>query len=148
MKYYANNRGSVSRLAMNLSTTPLDQAPPVLAAIYSQGLMRPEWQLRLMAWFGMRMRRMTPFQAYLVIFHTFLQKDREVVREALTGVVRHCLRGTDLEDEDSVGGWSQREIDLLTSKVTFSNDADVELDDLATVLGRLEGVVPTPKQVI
>jgi len=34
--------------------------------------------------------------------------------------IGHLLTGKDLEDPKSAGGWSQREVDLLLSRVKFS----------------------------
>lgn len=128
-QYRANDPMSVARIARNLATTPKDAYPQVLGALYYHELMTPvadgglKWVARQM----LRLLRWRLGKRGFVAFVAKMQaKDDRMVSVWMAEVISHCLHGRDTHDLNAVGGWSQAEIDLLTSELKFSRDADEE----------------------
>ena len=49
-------------------------------------------------------------------FYMVNEIDPTIITDFIDSSAEHAISGNDTEDEDSVGGWSQREIDLLVTK--------------------------------
>ena len=129
-RYRANDFASVAALAHNLNTTPPEAYPQALGLIYFHRLMTPAvraWPLDWIAQAMVNLLRWRLGKPGLQMLVAKMQKrDPDMVRRWMAEAVDHCMNGSDLEDEGSIGGWSQREIDLLVADLTFSRDADEE----------------------
>ena len=60
-------------------------------------------------------RRLMP--ARLAFFDAMARMQPDALNETLNQILDHMLRGTDREDKDSVGGWSQRELDMFVGTI-------------------------------
>lgn len=77
------------------------------------GLMRTHWWVKLCFWI---IEKCDKFRSGArAEFFRKIHQDTNVGGESLQQLVDHILTGKDTEDKDSVGGFSQREIDLLVS---------------------------------
>ena len=119
MRYDATKTEDVTRLAMNFATTPSSDYWRVLGHVYDLGLMRFRGPL---GWV-LRLSRLKGNAGVFQFFKILQDRFPDVVKDCMLATIDHMVVGTDKSDNRSVGGWSQREIDLLTSKVNFSNDA-------------------------
>jgi hypothetical protein len=90
----------------------------VLGHIYANGLMRfrgpTHWALKLARLKG----EVGVFQFFKILQGRF----PATVKDCMLSTIEHVVTGTDTTNAKSFGGWSQRERDLLCSKVSFSAD--------------------------
>lgn len=127
MRYLASSRESVSRLAMNLSTVrSVKERAAILAVLDELRLFRSPWLLRTGARVLARVRGGSPTKWQAAALERVGGQSPAALADMWEQLIRHCLRGHDREDDDSVGGWSQRELDLLASRVTFHADKELE----------------------
>lgn len=118
MEIKANSKEDIRKLAEAFRTIPREQYWIIMAKVH---------QLRLMKFtgcVGFLFKYMIKFRGEESIFFFFNRLDKiypKAVEEALYETIRHIVNGKDVQDEDSIGGWSQREIDLLLSSVNFSS---------------------------
>lgn len=122
----ADRREDVIRLARCFDTAATTNYPALLAFIHDAGLMRfPLGAVSPLVW----LVRKTRGRAGLMAFFQHLQRRRpDLLSAAIRETAEHVGWGIDLEDETSVGGWSQREIDLFQATVQFT-DLTPECED-------------------
>lgn len=104
----ATNYDSILNFAVEISRRR-DYSPRLCAAIYLYGLMKVdnfliEWALQ----------RLEKKRGTTELYWSYSSKIRTGFIDALIG---HMLHGKDLEDEHSVGGFSQRELNILENIV-------------------------------
>ena len=117
-RYDATSKADMARLAKNLATTPGPDYWMVLGHIYDLGLMKFRGP---MAW-ALRLSRLKGKTGVFQFFKILQDRFPDVVKDCMLSPIEHALTGTDSENPSSFGGWSQREVDLLTARVSFSND--------------------------
>lgn len=117
MEIKANSKEDLKLLAKAFHTTPRRKYSLLIAKVYQLELMK----FRGFNDFLFKILKKVRGDAGIFSFFNLLDKTYpKVVEEMLHETIRHIVNGKDLEDEYSEGGWSQREIDLLLSKVNFS----------------------------
>lgn len=117
-KIDATKREDVLLLAQCLQTTPVAEWWKLLGAVHDLGLMRfGQWPMRAALWLVRRVRGTAGVMAF---FKHLQDRSPEQVGEMMGQTVGHLMSGRDAEDPKSAGGWSQREVDLLLSRVKFS----------------------------
>lgn len=115
----ASNPHDVWRLGLAIMNTSDRHKPDLLAALHHLGLMKAEGGIFRISLAVVGTMKGRPG---LLAFFRHLQKRKPSVIDAMIAqTVYHAVHGNDREDADSMGGWSQREIDLLLAHVTFSN---------------------------
>lgn len=107
--YRASSREDVAALSVAMRGLPDDDKLRGLVIAHATGLMLPRGILRLGLWLvGLRGgARKALFLAELY------RRDAAGALTLWDQTCSHVLNGKDREDADSVGGWSQREIDLF-----------------------------------
>lgn len=119
MRYDASKKEDVARLAHNFATTPSSDYWKVLGHVHDLGLMRFRGINRPLVWI---LRKVRGTAGVLALFRILDQCLPGSMNEMMLDTIKHMLTGKDREDPNSFGGWSQREIDALTSRVKFSAD--------------------------
>jgi hypothetical protein len=118
MEIKANSEEDLKLLAKAFLTTPRETYWVLMAKVHQLGLMRFRGFNKILLELLKKIRG----EEYIFYFFNLLDKVYpKGVEEALYETARHIVNGKDTEDEDSVGGWSQREIDLLLSTINFSS---------------------------
>jgi hypothetical protein len=108
----ANSEASILFFKETLRTFPDSKLPSLMAVICGLGLMRPR------GWFRMAVKviswrhREPKHAAYLRMF-IMGERGLNLAKEIRAQTVQHILQGRDTEDADSVGGFSQREINII-----------------------------------
>jgi hypothetical protein len=115
MIYRASDRDDLRRLANDIRDVPGPNRPTLVAAINAAGLMKGPLWWRLAARLVQLRHWCSLFDAYYRIYRAPHPKAPQVVDALLDDTARHAQFGDDREDEDSVGGFSQREIDILAT---------------------------------
>jgi len=119
MRYDATKKDDVARLAHNFATTPSDDYWKVLGHVHDLGLMRFRGINGPLVWI---LRKVRGTAGVLALFRILDQRVTGSMSEMMRETIMHMLTGKDREDPNSFGGWSQREIDALTARVSFSTD--------------------------
>lgn len=115
-KIDATSTEDVRLLATCIMTVPQEDKWKVIGKIVELGLMKFRgitfaiWLLR--KWKG-------PAGIYQ-FFKIVSEKHPKTLDIWVEDTIRHIVNGKDTIDPASVGGWSQKEIDLLLDNVTFS----------------------------
>jgi hypothetical protein len=125
-RYNATRRVDVVRLARNISSVPESARWKVLGHVFSMGLMRPhplDLLMRTALWVA---RKKLGDRGAHEFFRLMQVREPKAVMAWIDLTAEHVLHGRDREDELSVGGWSQREMDLFCSKVQFLQDVKME----------------------
>lgn len=124
-KIKANSIEDIRLLASCFLTIPQENKWIVMARVYELGLMNFKgitgWLVRLLR----------KYKEGVGVFHLFNYLNKSNPKEidkCIEDTIYHIVKGEDDEDSDSVGGWSQREIDLILSRVHFSLLKDEEND--------------------
>ncbi len=112
MEYKANSHSDLSALSVAMCSKP-DWF--VLAHVHDLGLMRCRQQP--LAMMISLVRRLRGTGGMLALFLNLKQRSPDVVTMWFADTLNHLHLGKDTEDTDSVGGWSQREIDLLCERI-------------------------------
>lgn len=115
----AHSRDDVNLLADAILDAPSTYTAALLAHVVDMRLMKLDFggpitnaMVAVIRWRGV---------AHLAaLFRKLMAKDALAVVQAKLAVVAHCRHGHDFEDLHSAGGWSQREIDLLQSRIKFT----------------------------
>lgn len=109
--YRANNFGDLSALSIRLCSLPSWVA---LGAVHDLGLMKmpPPWGVML--WL---IRKLRGSQGVTNFFWHMSQRSPDQVNAWVAQMLQHLHFGKDTEDSDSLGGWSQREINLLAERI-------------------------------
>lgn len=111
----ANRLEDVALLVRCFTTMPRDDEWKIAAVVYDLGLMRLQnWPFSL--WL---IRNLRGRQGVFTFWHRLALRVPDTVHQFIIDTADHIAHGHDREDRDSVGGLSQREIDLLLSKVSF-----------------------------
>lgn len=113
----ASNRKHVAILAEAIASIPSDEQPRFLAVVHELGLMRcVQWPL---SWMLRWVHFSRGHPSMVLFFKQMRRRSPDAFRDWMQQTIDHCLNGVDTEDENSAGGWSQREIDMLLSRVIF-----------------------------
>ena len=114
--YTASSKASVEQLITDLEALPHPLRLVLLVQIWKLGLMRPKgFALRFLFWFAKRMRG---DKGLPIMLKALEQKDPAAVQSFWDQTIAHIRNGKDREDMDSVGGFSQSEIDLIAKILT------------------------------
>jgi hypothetical protein len=109
-----------SRLAVRLLAEQLREVPDMCvttfaALIMDKGVMVPQqWWVRLPLWIAVR-RGMSRFDFWKV----FYDHQPKFALDLLEATARHAIDGVDREQPNSVGGFSQREINFLANTIAI-----------------------------
>lgn len=112
--YQASSREDLEHLAgmMDLLTDARKAAG--VAAIHAHGLMLPRGILALAVMFP---RFVGGKASVTKFFQQLYLRDAKSMNAMWDQTREHMLRGKDTEDRNSVGGWSQRELDIFTQEI-------------------------------
>lgn len=116
-KIKANSEQDIRLLASCFLTIPQQNRWVVLARVYEIGLMNFRGPL------GFLVRLLRKYKGGQGVFQFFSILNNLFPKEidkCIEDTVYHIVKGEDRTDADSVGGWSQAEIDLFLSRVRFS----------------------------
>lgn len=109
--YKASSKDDLSELSVRLTALP---NWVVLAHVHDLGLMRCRQQpLSFLMWL---VQKFKGIGGLLHFFYQLKERSPDVISMWHADMMRHMHLGRDTEDADSVGGWSQREINLLVSR--------------------------------
>lgn len=117
-RYDATSEDDMARLAMNLATTPSDDYWRVMGHVYDLSLMRFRGPMAL----ALRLARLKGKTGVFQFFKILQDRFPATMMNCMLSTIDHVVTGTDREDQRSFGGWSQREVDLFFSRVSFSAD--------------------------
>lgn len=110
--YLASSRADVERLVDDLNALPQPLRLVLMVQLWQHKLMLPRgWALRFMFWFAKKRHGQNAMSLLVSIFQ---KKSPESVQAFWDQTITHIRTGKDREDRDSVGGFSQREINLVT----------------------------------
>jgi hypothetical protein len=109
--YKANSKRDIQLLAKVIEDVPQQAQWYIVWYVWRNDLMRiRQWFPRLLLWF-MYMRHGD--WGTQMMFRQMEQKNPEQITQIISDTCRHVLYGQDKEEVGSLGGWSQREIDLF-----------------------------------
>lgn len=112
--YRASSREDLEHLAGMMDRLTDARKAAGVAAIHANGLMLPRGVLKLAVMFP----RLAGGKAGITKFFQQLYLRDAASMNAMWDQTReHMLRGKDTEDKNSVGGWSQRELDIFTQEI-------------------------------
>lgn len=112
MSFKADSIDDLSRLSRALCALP---SWYVLAHVHDLDLMRCRQQpLAFLMWV---LHKTKGTNGMLHFFVNMNKRSPDTVTEWFVDTLRHLHFGKDTEDRPSVGGWSQREIDLLVERL-------------------------------
>lgn len=119
MEINANSEEDVRRLAQAFLDTPDEDIWKAVAKVYSLGLYR----FRGLMVPIMKLVKVIKGDSYLFAFFKAMQDHfpKHLKEDYLYEIIRHIVLGNDKIDEDSVGGWSQEEINKLLATVKFAS---------------------------
>lgn len=110
-RYSAKSRADIERLAADIENLPVRRKIVVGARCFADGLMvMPLW-VRICLSFAVW--RHGKLAAYYLWFLRMEQADPGNADDMWQQIVQHMLNGKDREDRGSVGGFSQRELDMF-----------------------------------
>lgn len=115
-KIDATSVEDVRLLATCFMTVPQEDKWKVLGKTYELGLMR----FRGIQFFLWIIKKWKGSAAVYQFFKMVAEKQPEAIDNYIEDTIRHIVNGKDRSDRASVGGWSQKEIDLLLDNLTFS----------------------------
>lgn len=114
MTYKANSKEDVARLAQRVRDTPAEDRWQLAADVVYLGLMNfREAPIQDIIKHARYTENIDAIYAFFAVFDAM---ERQFINDFVEDTAEHAINGRDIEDEDSVGGWSQREIDLLVTK--------------------------------
>jgi hypothetical protein len=119
--FKANSAHDVLWLSFCLQRVPVHQRLIVVAHIYDLGLMQFRGPMGLLLSLVRRLRGTIGISAFFERYSR--HNPGPVLQGLLVETAMHVAKGHDREDADSVGGWSQREIDALCGRVSFLRGA-------------------------
>lgn len=115
-KIDASSISDVRLLATALMTVPEEDKWKVLGKVVDLGLMK----FRGLDFFLKLLKKWKGSAGVFQFFKILSEKSPKTIDIWLEDTIRHVVNGKDTSDAASVGGWSQKEIDLLLDNVTFS----------------------------
>lgn len=115
-KIDATSIEDVRLLATCLMTVPQEDKWKIMGKIYELDLMK----LRGFGFVVGLIRKWKGAAGIFQFFKIVSEKSPETLDTWIEDTIRHIVNGKDATDPASVGGWSQKEIDLLLDNVTFS----------------------------
>lgn len=113
MIYDATKHDDLRRLADDIRSVPEQNRAAFAACISALGLMKGPIFWRVSARLVQLRHRCSLEGAYLRLYTAPHREAPKVVEAVIEHTAHHARFGTDREDNDSVGGFSQREIDAL-----------------------------------
>jgi len=114
--FKASSRRDMTDLAWLVETVTLRNEAKVAANIIHNNLMIVQpWWWRVLFWL-IKTRR----NALVGLVH-FYENQHEEARHLLTETARHIRHGKDREEASSVGGFSQREVNIMTAILRAAN---------------------------
>jgi hypothetical protein len=111
VNYLASRRGDLREVAQIARDLPKPRKVQGVILAHELGLMLPRGKLRIAMWFFR-----TP-RARSVFMQQMFQRDEPATLNLWEQTLLHMTSGKDREDTDSVGGWSQRELDIFTKQI-------------------------------
>lgn len=112
----ATNHWDMAHLAVMVLRTPqIGRAPLVTGIMYGDLMRFQNWSVRFAVWMRIKVRRHNSHDVYKSLFADFPQ----LVDPLLRTTAAHIIVGKDTSSEDSVGGFSQREVNLLSTLVAI-----------------------------
>lgn len=114
-----------NRLADKLREVPTEKLPCVMAAINGLGMMYTHWWLELSVRLGAWRNQSSRARQWAGLFHTLATRSGTDARDTLVQSMRdqtvyHILRGKDREDDNSVGGFSKREMQAVANMLVVA----------------------------
>lgn len=106
----ANNIEDVKLLSNTIQNFPINEIYKLNAAFIYLGLMYPNLKYLIILKF---IKFLRGYSGLEVFFIELQKREPNTCRQLILQTANHCLRDKDREDKDSVGGFSQREIDLF-----------------------------------
>jgi hypothetical protein len=110
---------SIRALASNLRLLPRDRRTVLAGYLMAEGLMFPPIHLWPIFWVLRRIRGKQGLYNFVAILS-------QIYPRAIDGIIadtaKHMLDGRDTEDADSVGGFSQRELNLIVRYLNSQNN--------------------------
>lgn len=113
-RYYANNTISLQQLAIYIEALPETTKSELATLLTIYRVMFPPIWLRAMIRVAAWWKGMAPDRAWFLLF-TGSAQGRQVAKSVVSDTVHWMLHGQDREDDDSVGGFSQREINFIAN---------------------------------
>lgn len=105
--FLASSQKDVNTLAALLETAPPPYRPDIAARIIHGDLMRGPWWFQGLLW--IIRRRRAPLQRLRVLY----ARSPNLADDLIKDTAKHMRHGHDREDATSVGGFSQREMNLM-----------------------------------
>lgn len=105
MGYSASNMDDLEQIASRIRNLFIEEKAYMMATIYDQGLMYPKGILRIIFWIVRKRRKNFIIQ--------IAKKSPQILDEWVNQTIHHMINGKDVEDKNSAGGFSQREINIL-----------------------------------
>jgi hypothetical protein len=115
-KIDASSKEDVKLLATCFYTIPIEDKWKIVAKTYDLKLMKFRG-LGFPLWLANKIKGKTGVYQF---FKILSEKAPDYIDNCIEDTIRHIVNGKDTTDPASVGGWSQKEIDLLLDNVTFS----------------------------
>lgn len=113
----ATSHKDITCLAFGLASVKEEDRWKIVATVHMLGLMK--FKSRTFRFFLWLIRRVRGKQGVFNFFAQLQQRSPETVTDFLEQTIMHIMNGIDIEDPDSVGGLSQRELDLLLLAINY-----------------------------
>lgn len=109
-RFMANDPGHLQMVAQLIDTLPEEKQPSFAAMLITQ---------RLMVFMDPHMEPLAEIaragDRCFIAMLAWFEMNPESAEELLMQASSHCMYGTDTVDDDSVGGWSQEELDKVAT---------------------------------
>lgn len=115
-KIDASSDFDVKLLAGCFLTTPKEDQWKIIAKVYDLGIMK----FRGIGWILWTLKKLKGSAGIFQFFKILSEKSPKSIDKCIEDIIIHIVKGKDTTDPNSIGGWSQKEIDLLLKNVTFS----------------------------
>lgn len=113
----ATSHKDITCLAFGLASVKEVDRWKIVATVHMLGLMK--FKSRTFRFFLWLIRRVRGKAGVFAFFEQLQKRSQETIDEFLEQTVMHIMNGEDTEDADSVGGLSQRELDLLLLAINY-----------------------------
>jgi hypothetical protein len=122
MHFNAHDKDSVETFARTVLTLPEPYDHSIAAGILALGLMKAPLTLRIPIW----LRSLVGTEPF-VIYTAVLHKYPLLVSSILAQTYEWAINGHDRDDPLSAGGFSQREIDMITGMLELAEEHKQEV---------------------
>lgn len=109
--YSATVKGDLFEIATRLRMMTARMEVHVAANLVHRGLMFGPWWFMAMVWLIRRTYTASAFQRISMWF----ERMPDVAGDVVNDTANHMIFGKDTEDQNSAGGFSQRELDMIVS---------------------------------